>query len=268
MKYQRIKPCEKLAGIVGWYWQAESEDATSQVQKIIPDGYPEMVFHFGDPFRIRLGNHWQQQGQALLGGQIQHHFHLQNTGVANIFGISFHPTALSRLFGLDMQQITNRVVDIEEVLPKLQLVRGIMSAGSTQARIAAAETSLLSILSGATADHPIDRALQIMRDRKGLISMEELSESIQLGSRQMQRLFQKYVGVTPKFYARVIRFNTLFDLVKEEGTTWLDMVHASGYYDQSHFIRNFKAFTGEDPTTYSFASPSLTNFFAFKSSVA
>ena len=56
----------------------------------------------------------------------------------------------------------------------------------------------------------------------------------------------------------------VFDMMHKPDTTWSDVVHASGYYDQSHFIRNFKAFTGEGPGGYLFSSPNLANFFLKK----
>lgn len=266
MNYQRIQPSPQLSRFIAWYWCAESIEAAPNKARIIPDGYPEFVFHYGQQFRICLHGQWHIQGTALLGGQMQQYFFLENTGPAGIFGITFHPPALTHLFALNMASYTDRVVDISEVFgPAFSLPEKILAAHSTAARIAASEEYLRHLICEDTSRHPVDHALKILRDRHGLISMEELSREIGLGSRQLQRLFQRYVGVTPKFYARIIRFNTVFAMMRKGGVSWADVVHASGYYDQSHFIRNFKGFTGEDPATYEFIKPTLTNFFAQKS---
>jgi transcriptional regulator GlxA family with amidase domain len=82
--------------------------------------------------------------------------------------------------------------------------------------------------------------------------------------RQLERLFKKYIGLSPKFYSRIIRFNHIFQLVKEKRISWLEITHLSGYFDQSHFIRDFKAFTGEEPSQYFFDAPDMANFFLKK----
>lgn len=269
MEYQRITPSPRLSKFVAWYWCAESSDAEPKKQKIIPDGYPEFVFHYGQPFRIFLRDQWHSQGPALLGGQMQQYFYLENTGRSGIFGITFHPTALTHLFLLDMQAFTDRVVTLHEVLgSSFTLSDKIIGAASTSERIAMVEEYLGQLIPEQPGEHPVDLALRILRERQGLISMDELSDQLFLGNRQIQRLFQRYVGVPPKFYARIIRFNAVFGMIKKGDVSWADVVHASGYFDQSHFIRNFKEFTGEDPTAYEFIKPTLTNFFTQKSSSA
>ena len=95
----------------------------------------------------------------------------------------------------------------------------------------------------------------------GTITIEEIQKQFFITERQVQRLFQKYIGLSPKFYCRIIRFNYIFQLLKEKPLSWLDVTHLSGYFDQSHFIRDFKAFTGEEPSNYFFDAPDMANFF-------
>ncbi|MGC4021921.1 MAG: helix-turn-helix domain-containing protein [Cyclobacteriaceae bacterium] len=74
-------------------------------------------------------------------------------------------------------------------------------------------------------------------------------------------MFRTYVGLSPKFYARIIRFNKIFSLIEKNDPQWIDLMNEAGFYDQSHLIRNFKAFTGEDPSAYNFSKKTLANFF-------
>jgi AraC-like DNA-binding protein len=97
-----------------------------------------------------------------------------------------------------------------------------------------------------------------------MVTMASVCKELGIGERYLQRLFQNYIGVSPKFFARIVRFSYIFQLIKDESPTWADVVYEAGYYDQSHFIRNFKAFTGEDPGKYIFAEKSLANFFMRK----
>ncbi len=97
-----------------------------------------------------------------------------------------------------------------------------------------------------------------------MVAVAVMAQSIGLSERQLERLFKKYIGLSPKFYTRIIRFSTIFELIQQEDPGWAGLAYESGFYDQSHFIRNFKAFTGEDPSRYGFDEKNMANFFLKK----
>ena len=71
------------------------DDGAIREEKIIPDGYPEMIFHYKDPYFIDIEGQWQKQDRYLLAGQIRNHFFLKNSGRSGIFAIKLQPTALT-----------------------------------------------------------------------------------------------------------------------------------------------------------------------------
>jgi len=77
----------------------------------------------------------------------------------------------------------------------------------------------------------------------------------------LENLFKKWVGLSPKLFARIIRFSYIFQLVQDNNQSWSSLAYEAAYYDQSHFIRNFKSFTGENPADYSFDEENMANFF-------
>jgi AraC-like DNA-binding protein len=97
-----------------------------------------------------------------------------------------------------------------------------------------------------------------------MVTMTELSEAAGVGERQLENLFKKFVGLSPKFFARIIRFNYIFRLAESHGDNWTRLAYEAAYYDQSHFIRNFKKFTGESPAAYAFDEENMANFFLKK----
>jgi AraC-like DNA-binding protein len=107
--------------------------------------------------------------------------------------------------------------------------------------------------------------MSMIFSKKGMITITSICDELSVSERYLQKLFQKYVGLSPKFFARIVRFSHIFNVIKEEDPDWAEIVYQAGYYDQSHFIRNFKAFTGEDPSQYIFAEKTLANFFMKKS---
>lgn len=266
MSFKRISGPKELSRYVDCFWTVEDEDPTPAIQQIVPDGFPEMIFHFGDPYLIKLTSKWSKQSPSLLGGQITAHFFLKNTGVSNVLGIKFRPAAISALFGIDMYPLTDRVVPLRTLHnPELKIVEDLVKRGDNHnERIKAVSEYLLKKIQPIQEpwiNDPIEKILS----SNGIMSVNEICQCTGCSERQLERLFRKYIGLSPKLYSRIVRFANIFQHVyatsKVNGS---ELGIASGYYDQSHFIRNFKAFTGEDPSRYYFDQPNLANFFLKK----
>jgi len=262
MYFEQILPSPDLQNKVVCYWVVKDEDPAPRQQKIIPDGCPEIIFHFGDPYRINLGGEWVKQARSLLAGQLTKHFFLENTGVSDMLGIKFQPAAVAALFGIGMAPLTDRVVHLEEVLPAwAPVVKEVERSDNAAQRIVAIEQFLRANYRSEKKDLPVESVIQHIITSRGMLQMSEVAAALGVSTRHLEQLFTRYVGLTPKFFARIVRFNYVFELLKNQQPDWLNLVVQAGYYDQSHFIRNFKAFTGEDPTRYGFEEKSLANFF-------
>lgn len=267
MIFKRITPARGLEKWIECYWIMENDDPQPLRQKILPDGFPEIIFHYGDPFRISLHKTWEQQSRQLLAGQISGHFLLENTGRSGVLGIKARPAALSHLFQLDMQQYTDKVVDLEQAIGnRLQLLYPPLSGGVDHDQwINTCNDTFFQLLKQQAGDgQVVDEAIDLILARNGMVAISDIRERISIGERQLERLFKKHVGLTPKYFARIIRFSTIFRLIEKGDSGWAGLAYESGFYDQSHFIRNFKAFTGEDPSQYGFDDKNMANFFLKK----
>lgn len=93
-------------------------------------------------------------------------------------------------------------------------------------------------------------ATRMIRQAKGNLSIETLSEQLYVSKRQLERSFKENYGTTPKTYQRIIRFRNAYECVHQTATApdWLDISYTFGYSDQAHFIRDFKEFSDEVPT--------------------
>lgn len=267
MFFKRFVPGASLAKFVECYWVVQSYDTTPVIQKIIPDGFPELIFHYRDPYKININGNWQLQSKALLAGQIKKHFFLQNVGTSGVFGIKCMPTALTHLFGISIKDFTDKVVALNDndISPLNTLMKELAFCANYENMIDVAETYLQAIIN--KQDYfinEIDKIVDLIFKSNGMLSIMEIQRQFYITERQLQRMFQKYIGLSPKFYTRIIRFNYIFQLMKEGKFSWLDVTHRCGYFDQSHFIRDFKSFTGEDPSKYIFDKPDLANFFLKK----
>lgn len=264
MQFNRIEPPYELRNLVECYWIAKSTDPTPTLQKIIPDGFPEIIFHFGDPYKIELKSDWEIQSSSLIAGQITKYFFLENTGQSDILGIKLKPAALTQLFGTNMSSLKDKVVTLQDfendVLNKLN--QSIREINDSTRRIKVINEHLTKLKA---QDNPVEKAIECIFSSNGMLSITAVCDQCGISERQVERHFKKYVGLSPKFYARIIRFSYIFQIAQKKKLSWTEVGLESGFYDQPHFIKNFKVFTGEDPTTYFFDEPNLANFFLKKS---
>jgi len=267
MFFKRINPHQTLEHIIECYWLIENDDPSPKKQKIIPDGFTEIIFHFGDPYRIKLSSQWQVQSSTLLAGQITRHFLLENTGQSNILGIKLKPTALTHLFNLNMSLLTDTVVDAKSVpRPEISILERLFGGfDNHEESIRKVEEYFQSLAAVKNwKETAADIAIGLIFEKNGMTTVTELCNAAGVGERQLENLFKKYVGLRPKFFSRIIRFNYIFELVQKNKERWSSLAYEAAYYDQSHFIRNFKSFTGENPSDYAFHEKNIANFFLTK----
>jgi len=259
MIYERRPPSPGLEKLINCYWLIDSEgDSSIEQQKIVPDGYPEIILHYRDVYRIKLGESWETQGRHLLAGQIKKHFYLENTGHSGMLGIKLQPTALAHLFGLSMDELTDSVIKLPNQIDAL--FTDFALRGNQVPESLFSELDQLFGTLGSYDDKPVDLAVRAIIEEKGNITIQSLCELANCSERQLERQFKTYVGLSPKFYTRIIRLGHIFELMQQDDQSWSDLVYSSGFYDQSHFIKNFKEFTGEDPSAYGFEVENMANF--------
>ena len=262
MIYQRRPPASQLATIINCYWLIDSEGDTSiDRQKIVPDGFPELIIHYKDAYRIKLGDDWQLQEKRLFAGQIKNHFYLENTEASGMIGIKLSPTAITHLFDLDMSQFTGKVVSMPEGIDNLLSDLDLTIVPDFEAIFNQLDDTFTDFIDSQDFEEkPVDKAIQLIFQNHGNLSLKELAEACYCSERQLERQFKHYIGLSPKFYSRIIRLGYIFELMQQGDPSWSDLVYDSGFYDQSHFIKNFQEFTGEDPSSYGFDEENMANF--------
>jgi len=271
MDFTRITPHPDLDEFIECYWMMYSDDSVSIIEKIIPDGFTEIIFNYRDVYKSKISGAWNLQSPNLLAGQLKTFFYLQNTGTTGSIAIKFKPAALTQLFGFHMDQYVDKIVDLDtfQNLELKLLKEKILADVSPGIKIQAQHIKqilddyFILLIQHAPAN-PLKIPLELIFNSNGMVTVAEMAAMANVGERQLERLFKKYIGLPPKYYARIIRFNYIFELMKSKTNTWAEIVYLSGYYDQSHFIQNFKAFTGEDPSSYFFEEKNMANFFLNK----
>src|SRR5688572_1643077 len=199
MQFDRIEPPNRLKHLVECYWIVKSTDATPALQKIIPDGFPEIIFHFGDPYKIELKSSWETQGSSLLAGQITKYFFLENTGRSDILGIKLKPAAVTQLFSTDMSSLKDKVITLQEFgNPELTIIsQSVHAIQDDNARIKIINDRFVELASSAH-ENPLEKAIACIFSSNGMLGMTSLCDQCKITERQLERLFKKYIGLPPK----------------------------------------------------------------------
>ncbi|TDE17292.1 helix-turn-helix domain-containing protein [Dyadobacter psychrotolerans] len=271
MEFTRIMPHTDLEGFIECYWMMYSQDSVPQVEKIIPDGFTEIIFNYADVYKSKINGDWTLQSPNLMAGQLKTFFYLRNTGRTGSIAIKLKPAALTQLFGFSMDQYLDKIIDLDSLQnPELGKLKKILDdcvklgCNRQEQFVKKILDEYFVKLIETAPENPLEGPLNLIFNSNGLVTVSDMVAVSGIGERQLERLFKKYIGLSPKYYARIIRFNYIFQLIKSKENSWAEIVYQSGFYDQSHFIHNFKAFTGEDPSAYFFGEKNMANFFLNK----
>jgi AraC-like DNA-binding protein len=158
------------------------------------------------------------------------------------------PHALPALFGINAALLTNRVVDLAEFAAHGLNLR-LMEIAAHQDNITLLTHDLQSRLERAKSpDRLIETSLHLIHRQRGAITVKALLEALCLSERQFEKRFSQTVGLTPQFYIRIRRFNEAIQMMKScRFPRLIDVASRLNFYDQSHFSRDIKAFSGSTP---------------------
>jgi AraC-like DNA-binding protein len=170
------------------------------------------------------------------------------------FGIFLKPLASWQLFRIPPGDLTNRNIDGVDLLGKgmQSLWLALAESKAFAERVRVAEEYLLPFAINALARTSIMKSAQHLLHVKGTISIDELANHTALSVRQYERRFADEMGLSPKLFARITRFQMALDAKRiSPGRTWLSVAHEFGYFDQMHMIRDFKNLGGVAPSQLS-----------------
>lgn len=273
MYYQTFSPWPALEPFVDCFWvlAAPASAASPGPEIVLPDGRTELLVHFGDAFQLAErdpATHTEtfvQQARVLMSGQLTQPILLKPSGRIGVVSARFHPAGAARFFDLPYEKLVDRVVDFStfEALLSATLHNQVAAAQSHQDRVAVMQEWLTRLLKRESeADAFVRHACRHLMQSHGAYTVQQLARLIGFSERQLARKFKKQVGLTPKILARIMRFQRFLALARTtRALTLADAAQCCGYYDQSHFIRDFTAFSGVSPLNYLTASHEMSDHF-------
>ncbi|MCB0571981.1 MAG: helix-turn-helix transcriptional regulator [Phaeodactylibacter sp.] len=258
VQFQEAKPQEILQPYVSGYWRAAFHTGTSASPlslKVVPRGEVELVLHLsGQHCDLVVNDGWQHSPDFTLIGMWTTAYEVRFRSRVEALGIRFTPDGFFSLFGIAPSEFSQRQADMEDVLGKafrdyctrLQDMRSF----SEQTRLTG--QFLLSMLrQNNRAPRYLNPAARLIRQTSGGISIDELSRQVFISPRQLEREFRNIIGLSPKAYIRINRMRQAQQLIGQPDFDNLaQLSYHCGYYDQSHFIRDFKQMAGMAPGSF------------------
>jgi len=255
--YVEHQPGPALRPYVECYWTRRFvlPPTAEDVYRVLPDGCLDIVFNFGDPW-VRRGPDGAQidPARSRVVGTMTRPLLAQSGRQSDFLGVRFRPGKARSFVKVPAGEVTDDSVELADVWgPCGQELEGrLFEAAETRERLQLLEGELFRWLaSDGRQDARVDAAVQVVLRRRGAVSTRDLSAACELTRQHLARLFDDYVGISPKHFCRVVRFQELLRRLRQESPPhWASLAADLGYYDQAHLIADFKQYAGLTPTAF------------------
>ena len=254
--YQLRRPAEALRPYVEHYWfvTSSAEEPVDLRVDVFVDARADLIFNFGAPYaRTVIGGARRTIARSNLDAQRLVPIRIEQRGLVRTTGVRFHLGGLAPFASIALREVTGQTPAPEQVLGSgVRALEASLEAEHDPDRQAAAlDTFFLEALAPAPRLEGFARALGCAVEARGGASVEDMASAAGVSSRHLDRIFARHLGVPPKTLGTVLRFQrALASLMREPEGTLADVAASAGYFDQAHFIKDFKRMTGGVPRGY------------------
>lgn len=263
--YNRYAPSEALQDIVEYYWHSKCVLNESLVQEMYTPTFQALSFNlsgWSENIVSETTDLCMDKACYIIGQPLSKRTSLSHSEGINILGVKFTSLGLYLLTGIDMKHISDKIIDATNIWnSEISLLHEEMLHKKTNLeKIAVLECFLIN----KRKQHCKDERIALLKhslhqmEYNNIFSVTHLRENNFISKKTFERYFLNYIGVSPKQYANICRFNNvrnyLDGLAKE--ADWNGISLDFGYYDQSHLIREFKRYAGKTPSEYFYLSAS------------
>jgi AraC-like DNA-binding protein len=253
MKPKIFEPNSELAEFVMCYWTLESaKENTPLKNTIVPDGTMKLIFHYGETYKHYLNSKDSMVlPKCFLIGQLTKPYIVEPLGITGSFVVRFHPNGFLPFTTIPIKEMENTAIPLDKLFGKEgeEIGERILKANSTFERIELIETFLLKRLTDKqTIDNVVKSTIETILNANGQFSVNNHSLRNDINRRQLTRKFSAAIGLSPKQFSKTIRIQaTLKSLLTRKIKNLTDLAYENEYFDQAHFIKDFKEFTGLTP---------------------
>ena len=225
--------------------------------RVLPNGSAEMFLHLKGCRVYVMGKQGSQSMSCFTAGifDLNNPLQVDFYSPSRIFkgiSITFTPRGVSRLLGIDMSSLTNKILKLDDVLGLStgQLMEKMENDTSDDQRICSLNSFFRQRLHNGEQREAkeIHQIIEGLSTRSRPVRIDELAGHTHHSYKSLYRMFLNHMGLCPKMYLRIIRFNRACGILnRHPEISWAELIHQCGYYDQSHFIKEFRSIMKESP---------------------
>lgn len=257
MTFQFVEPSGFLKQYIRPYCFMESDmKEPDLVERVIPTEGIQIMFHYKTPFLVL---HPNQQGtsqpRSFISGLSNSYSDVSTNGTTGVVFINFYPLGASFFFNFPLSELENQNVDLSDLFKsEIQKVEEQLYLKNTiQERVQVIEQFFIKRFNpiGNHDQMLIRKGIEMIKNHKGVVSAKLLSESLYTTPKTLERKFSHYIGKSTKQVIKLMRFqDVLSDFKPSRILNLSEFAHQKGYFDQSHFIHDFKSYTGYTPKEF------------------
>lgn len=254
MEYREFQPHKHLSPFIECYWSARADHPPFRDQEsLIPDGTIELMFNFGDDY-TRIGEKQETtiKGSHIIGIRKQSLF-ISQKNKQDFFSIRFKLGGTYPIFGIPVHLFANGFFEIDTLLGKEyeELEERLWEAEDNREQVAIAERYLLQKLEDQIADYSFVDACSTHLLESSSPTIHGLAEEFNTTYKTIERKFKRVIGLTPSELLKITRFNqAVHSMYSCRYDSLSAVAQHCGYYDQSHFIREFRQLTSYTPRQF------------------
>jgi AraC-like DNA-binding protein len=259
MVYLEHKPAPPLSSFIQALWYAKGYRVPHQRERVFPNGSIQVVMNLAHDYLLDCGreagnDEVTRMPASLIAGVHSEYMVIDTSDLEEIIGMQFWPGGFVPFFAIPADEFSNAQISLEAVWGReaCDLRNRVREATSPPEKFRVLESTMLARAQGRLVRHcAVTFALQQFQSFPHTSRIADVTEHVGLSSRRFAQVFREQVGVTPKFYCRIRRFQQAIRQISlGHDVNWTEIALSCGYFDQSHFVNDFRAFSGINPTTY------------------
>ena len=263
MQLKTFTPSPQLQSYIKCYYLSESNYTEFVHDVFFADGCVEVVFHVG----IDFYRGEEKESAAKVIGQITRPLTMKAIGKGKSFGIWFWPHTFSSFTGIPLHELNDKVISLDKIFGQhfIDIVKNCIFKNDVTRLIAETNNYLFKRLQ--SCPHPAKEkitayAFHYITTEKASSNLDKLVKDCNISNRYLQKIFLEKIGFSPRFFIRIARFQyALHHLMNHHHCSLTSLTYQAGYYDQAHFIKEFKEFTGLTPSQFHLTKHPINQYF-------
>jgi len=253
MVYLETAPSPILRSWIRSLWYCRAPGVAHCRERVLPNGCMQIVLNLSRDYLTDCGEDGAVKGrlaEAIIVGARARYEVVDTSDMEELAGIVIQPGGFARLFRERADLLFERSIALDDIWRSPKLMEAIREAPTPVKALCTLDTFLQGLVpEGARRSELVDHAIHLFQS-EGL-DVASCARSVGVSSRRLSQVFREEVGMAPKTWSRLRRFQVAVRaLHKKVDIPWATLALDCGYYDQSHFSNDFRAFSGIDPTTY------------------